>query len=53
MKRSFREHQALQIARYIRSYYGELFILSNLAHSTLMPDVPVMTMLRMCGGKRF
>ena len=30
MKRSFREHQALQIARYIRSYYRGTFYIEPL-----------------------
>jgi hypothetical protein len=29
MKRSFREHQALQIARYIRSYYRGTFYIEQ------------------------
>nr|WP_321270802.1 DUF1107 domain-containing protein [uncultured Tolumonas sp.] len=29
MKRSFREHQALQIARYIRSYYQGTFYIEQ------------------------
>ena len=35
MKRSFREHQALQIARYIRSYYRGTFYIEVLFGITI------------------
>jgi ribosomal protein L21E len=39
MKRSFREHQALQIARYIRSYYRGTFYIECVKSKKMLAQI--------------